>query len=54
MNNDKIKLVFATNNAHKLRELREILGVRDDPLGVCAAPRADEAQAQQDDFLFHF
>ena len=26
MNNDKIKLVFATNNAHKLRELREILG----------------------------
>ena len=26
MNNDKIKLVFATNNAHKLHELREILG----------------------------
>ena len=26
MNNDKIKLVFATNNAHKLRELRDILG----------------------------
>ena len=24
--NEKMKLVFATNNAHKLRELREILG----------------------------
>ena len=33
--------------------LREVRGVRDDPLGVCAAARAEEAQTQQDNFLFH-
>lgn len=33
--------------------LREVRRVRDDPLGVCAEARADEAQTQQDDFLFH-
>ena len=33
--------------------LREVRRVRDDPLGVCAAACADEAQTQQNDFLFH-
>lgn len=33
--------------------LREVRGVRDDPLGVCAAACADEAQTQQDDFMVH-
>lgn len=33
--------------------LREVRGIRDDPLGVCAEARADKAQTQQDDFLFH-
>lgn len=33
--------------------LCEVRGIRDDPLGVCAAACADETQIQQDDFLFH-
>ena len=33
--------------------LREVRRIRDDPLGVCAAARAEEAQTQQDNFLFH-
>ena len=33
--------------------LREVRRVRDDPLGVCAEARADEAQTQHNDFLLH-